>query len=89
LGVIILGQKDNNDAHDAKIRVAIIDDAKWIKLLTTNINTSEDILIIGSANTVEKAVELVKTLEPDIVLLDISLTVDRYDGIDTARKQLF
>jgi DNA-binding NarL/FixJ family response regulator len=78
--------EEDNGAHlrDAKIRVVIIDDVTWIRLLTINISTNEDILIVGSATAAEKAVELVKTTEPDIVLLDISLTADRHDGIDTA-----
>jgi two-component system, NarL family, response regulator DevR len=79
--VIHLKQEDN-----IKIRVVIIDDdANWIRFLTVNISSNEeDMMIVGSATTVEKAVELVRTLEPDIVLLDINLTENRYDGIDVA-----
>ncbi len=71
-----------------KIRIVVIDDdLDWIKLLTINIhNTEKDIIIIGSASTVEKAVEVVRILEPDVVLLDINLTENYYDGIEAAHK---
>jgi DNA-binding NarL/FixJ family response regulator len=69
-----------------EIRVVIIDDdLNWIRLLSINIhNTEKDIIIVGAAPTVEKAVEVVKILEPDVVLLDINLTENHYDGIEAA-----
>lgn len=61
------------------------DDLDWIRLLTINIHSVEnDIMIAGSASTVEKAIEVVKIMEPDVVLLDINLTENRYDGIEAA-----
>lgn len=76
------------NAGNDKIRVVIVDDdSNWIRLLTINIHhTEKDIMIIGSASTVAKAVELVKVLEPDVVLLDINLTENHTDGIDAANE---
>jgi two-component system response regulator DevR len=69
-----------------KIRIVMVDDdLDWIRLLTINIHSVEnDIMIAGSASTVEKAIEVVKIMEPDVVLLDINLTENRYDGIEAA-----
>lgn len=71
-----------------KIRVVIIDDdLDWIRLLTLNMHSLEgDILIVGSETNCVKGIEVIKNLQPDIVLLDVNITENQYDGITAAKE---
>lgn len=67
------------------IRVLLVeDDTDWIKGMTTFLNKEEDILIVGAATTSQEAIHLAKTLAFDVVLMDIQLTDNQYEGIYTA-----
>jgi len=64
------------------IKVLIVeDDPDWIKALTFFLNREEDICIIGSTSDKEYAVQMVKSLEIDIVLMDMALDEDKTGGI--------
>ena len=67
-----------------KIRVVIIDDEiGFIKLLTLNLHLESDILVTGSETSSVKGIEIVKKLQPDIVLLDVNIS-GYQDGIEAA-----
>jgi DNA-binding NarL/FixJ family response regulator len=64
------------------IKVLIVeDDLDWLKELVRFLYNEEDILIIGTATNKEEAVELAKTIQLDIVLMDINLSDNILDGI--------
>lgn len=69
------------------IKVVLADDHKLlIDGLRPLLERQENIEVIGVAGDGMEAVELSEELEPDIILLDISMP--RLNGIDTARKIL-
>ena len=68
-----------------KIRIVIADDHPVFRYgLESIINNEKELEVIGSAENGLIAVELVKELKPDIVILDIKMPV--LDGIEAARK---
>lgn len=67
------------------IRVLLVeDDPDWLKAMIQFLSHEEDILIVGTALNREEAVQLTKSLEIDIVLMDINLTDNKMDGIHAA-----
>ena len=71
--------------HDEKIRVLIVDDHQVVRQgLRTFLELQEDILVVGEAGDGETAVEMVRQLNPDIVLMD--LVMPRLDGISATRQ---
>jgi len=69
-----------------KIKVLIVDDHQVVRQgLRTFLELHEDISVIGEAEDGRKAVELVRQLEPDVVLMD--LVMPHMDGI-TATQQV-
>ncbi|WP_168119637.1 response regulator transcription factor [Paenibacillus sp. HB172176] len=67
------------------IKVLMVeDDPDWIKAMTAFLNKEEDILVVGSALESHSALQLARTLEFDLVLMDIQLEGSKLDGIHTA-----
>jgi len=64
-------------------KILIVDDAKFMRLNLNNILKSE-FEIVGEAENGEKAVELYKNLNPDIVTLDITMPIK--DGIEALKE---
>lgn len=65
-----------------KIRVAIVeDDLDWLKAMISFLNKHEDITVICTADSREKALELTKSTEIDVILMDINLNGNECDGI--------
>ena len=64
-------------------KILIVDDAKFMRLNLNNILKSE-FEIVGEAENGEKAVELYKNLNPDIITLDITMPVK--DGIEALKE---
>jgi two-component system, NarL family, response regulator DevR len=68
-----------------KIRVFICeDDPLFQKLLRNYLNKQEDIEIIGTAGTKAELLESIQTNEIDVLLLDIHLSDQNYDGVEAA-----
>lgn len=67
------------------ISVAIVDDAEFIKILLRKMLEEEGYHIIGEGSNGLDAIELIKNLKPDIMILDI--TMPDMDGI-TALKEI-
>jgi two-component system response regulator DevR len=74
-----------------KIKVLLVDDdLDWLKLTKINLNNikDQDIEVIETVTTALGAVELVKSLHPDIVLMDINLSGNKHDGFDATKEIL-
>jgi DNA-binding NarL/FixJ family response regulator len=67
------------------IRVLLVDDQPTVRRgLSLHLSTESDIAIAGEAGDGQTALELVTSLEPDVVVLDISMP--GMDGFETAKR---
>lgn len=66
------------------IRLLVVDDAPFIREIVRHSLRDSGIEIIGEAQDGVEAVELARTLSPDVVLMDIVLPLK--SGVDAARE---
>lgn len=67
------------------IRVFLVeDDPVWRKGLVDYLNSQPDLIVIGEAGTKEAALDQFTPADTDVVLMDINLTENNLDGIETA-----
>ncbi len=72
---------------DEAIRVAIADDQRlFANGLARIIGVQPDMEVVGEAHTGEEAISLCLEVEPDVVLMDLSMPV--MDGVSATRKIL-
>jgi len=68
-----------------KIKVLIVDDHQVVRQgLRTFLELQEDVLVVGEAADGQTAVEMVRRLNPNVVLMD--LVMPRLDGISATRQ---
>ena len=68
-----------------KIKVLIVDDSAYMRVVLKDMLESDPgITVVGSAKDGVEAIEKVKTLAPDVVLLDIQMP--KMDGIATLQR---
>ena len=66
------------------IKLVIVDDAPFIREVVRHIVDSSGIEVIGEAQDGQEAIELVLSLRPDVVLMD--LVMPRKSGIDATKE---
>lgn len=67
------------------IRVAVVDDQALVRSgFTVLLDSADDIEVIGEASDGEEAVELVRQVRPDVVLMDIRMP--KVDGLEATRR---
>jgi NarL family two-component system response regulator LiaR len=70
---------------DDRIKVLIVDDHKVVRQgLRTFLELQADVIVVGEADDGQTAVEMVRKLNPDVVLMD--LVMPRLDGISATRQ---
>lgn len=70
-----------------KIKVMLVeDDPDWIKVMTNYLNSEKDINVTATATNKSEAVNLASNLNVDIILMDINLDGNKYDGIHAAAE---
>nr|WP_111299234.1 chemotaxis response regulator protein-glutamate methylesterase [Paracoccus saliphilus] len=70
---------------DRAVRVLIVDDSAVIrKVLTIGLSTDPQIHVVGAAASAEQAREMIGTLNPDVMTLDIEMP--RLDGVSFLRE---
>lgn len=68
-----------------KIKVMIVDDHQMVRQgLRTFLELQPDMLVVGEASDGQAAVEMARTVQPDVVLMD--LVMPRLDGIAATRQ---
>lgn len=77
----------NHSGTRSPIRMVVVDDHNLFREgLVAIIRSEPEIQVIGQAGTVREAVELVRSMDPDIVLMDFSLPDGT--GVDATREIL-
>ena len=80
----IVSKIQNAKPPGKKIRVLLVDDHTVVRQgLSTMLNIDNDIQVVGEAADGEEAVEKARVLQPDVILMDISMP--KMDGIDATR----
>ena len=70
-----------------RINVAIVeDDLDWLKAIACFLTSNEDINIVWTAANREKALNLAKSQFADVILMDINLSGNKFDGIYAAAE---
>lgn len=65
--------------------IAVDDEQNWLIAISNLLNKEDDIRVVGTADSKESAVKLIKdNLSFDVILMDISLSSNKYDGIEAA-----
>jgi len=61
----------------------IVDDLEdWLKAISKYLGREKDIAVVGTVTSKEDALTFIKNNDIDIILLDINLSCNNYDGID-------
>ena len=72
------------DTRSTPFRIVVVDDEPSIRRgLKIRLDTEHDLHVVGATATGAQALELVRELRPDLVLMDVRLPV--VDGFDTTR----
>lgn len=69
---------------DAITVFLVEDDPVWRKGLVDYLNKQPDLAVVGEAGTKDEAIERFLSAKADVVLMDINLTENNLDGIETA-----
>lgn len=80
-----MGAREPNMGTSNKTRVVVVDDSALVRsLLTEIINRQPDMQCVGAASDPFAAREMIRTLNPDVITLDVEMP--RMDGIDFLSK---
>jgi signal transduction histidine kinase len=67
-----------------RVRVLVVDDNAGFRESLLSLLDSANLIVIGEASSGREALELVATLDPDVVLMDVNMP--EMDGIETTRR---
>ena len=68
-----------------KLRILIVDDIASMRLLIKQyLRMNDEVLVVGEASNGEEALSNVQELQPDVVIMDMSLPGG--SGVEVARK---
>lgn len=68
-----------------QIKIMLVEDDRiWREQLTNYLNREEDLVIVGTAVNRQDAVHLARLSDAHVVLMDLVLSDDGYDGIEAA-----
>jgi len=71
-------------SHSKVIRVLIVDDHDAVRMgLTIFLDTCDDLKVVGEAKNGQEAVQLCEALQPDVILMDLSMPI--MDGVTATR----
>ena len=67
------------------IRILLVDDHSLMQLgLTTLMKYHKDLCVVGGADNGHEAIELAKSLKPDVIVMDLMMPV--MDGVEATRR---
>ncbi|MBM9614098.1 response regulator [Desulfobulbus rhabdoformis] len=72
------------EIEDTRIRVLIVDDSSMMRKALATIFDETNFLIVGSAANGAEALDLIPSLTPDVITLDVNMPV--MDGISTLKR---
>jgi CheY-like chemotaxis protein len=76
---------DQADGTDQEVRVLVVDDQpRFLTVASTVVDRTPGFAMAGRAVDGEQAIECVRSLAPDLVLMDIHMPV--LDGVEAARR---
>ncbi|MCK5428517.1 MAG: response regulator transcription factor, partial [Anaerolineales bacterium] len=68
-----------------KIKVLVVDDHTIVRDgICALLGLSDDIVVVGEASNGREALEVITSLEPDVVLMDVAMPV--MGGLETTRR---
>lgn len=74
-------------AEVRKLRIVLADDHNLVRQgISALLRTAPDVAVVGEAETGWQAVDMVRKLQPDVVVMDISMP--ELDGVEAAREIL-
>lgn len=72
---------------DGKIGILVVeDDEDFCFLIRNTLQKEADMRVLGSTGSGREAVLLAEKLKPDLVLMDLNLSLAELDGVDAARE---
>lgn len=87
---LLENESSRNSQQEVKVsvkkKVLIIDDSKTMREILKNIFQSDELEVVGMAESAEKAFPLIKSLRPDVITLDINMP--EMDGVTFLEKYL-
>ncbi len=84
---IKIKSQDNKNKQNRKIRVMLVDDSVVIRgFISRIIDANDDMEVVGSMQNGQFALNSIKRIDPDVILLDIEMPV--MDGITALPKLL-
>lgn len=70
-----------------KIKIIIVDDdVDWLKKFSGFLNTEPDLHVIGTVTNKDNAEDFIKSTDADIILMDLNLGNNPYEGIEITKK---
>lgn len=75
--------------NEKKIKIIMVeDDPDWLKIMTGFLSGYPDLEVTRTAKRKDEALQLVKNVDADVVLMDINLSENKRDGIALALEIL-